>query len=101
MNGLKAIIFITGMVAVCVPWTQGVQAFSVHTLGTGKAIHASYPLPAAKPALQDSACERITYHADQDDLNKKQAMAAALGLYLGVKMAMAPSSNESLQKCAR
>jgi hypothetical protein len=45
---------------------------------------ASYPLPEIKPV---STCQK---DQKNDNLDKKQAAAAALGLYLGLKIATVP-----------
>lgn len=46
----------------------------------------SYPVPSSKPYQ----CTYKSQKADHDNISKKQAVAAALGLYFGVKHATAP-----------
>gem|GEM_PF-5494367 len=57
-------------------------------------IHTSYPLPITKPNI----CNLPLGGMNDPYINQKQAMAAALGLYLGVKKANPPAPNKN-RKC--
>ena len=63
--------------SIFVPLSEDVRAYNVQPMLT----YHAYPLPLAKPMI----CEGAINNASQNDIDKTQAAAAALGLYLGIK----------------
>lgn len=76
-------IFIVALGVVCLPSWVNVQAYNV----MNDATVFTFPTPQSKPVK----VEQETRYEKENDLSKKRAMVAALGLYLGLAHAAAPS----------
>lgn len=56
--------------------------------------YQAYPLPASKPAI----CMKAKEVGDETNITQKQAAAAALGLYFGLKQATVPQTGNGHTK---
>jgi len=86
MNGIKFyILFILATMLINFHSDQGVAAMSdVSIVG-----YMAYPTPISKPPR----CVKES-KTDHENINQKQAIAVALGLYLGVKKATSPTTKQ-------
>lgn len=85
MKLLKTSFAVVGFLWASLHVGQDVQAYSSHQMND----YTAYPLPVEKPAQSCVSGDK------NDDLDQKQAAAAALGLYLGLKIATAPSGYQT------
>jgi hypothetical protein len=84
MNIIKTTIFCLAMSIMAFPSLSNVQAYTNNNLEN----IFTFPTPASKPMndIMGESDDRYTHY------DEKQAMVAALGLYLGVKQATPPTS---------
>ena len=82
-------------IAFVMPISQDVNATSSFKVSQ----YQAFPSPTVKPKI----CTNIADSSDKNYINKKQAAAAAaMGLYLGIKQAIAPqvTVEKDLNTCA-
>lgn len=82
----KTIFYAATVLAFAVPINHNVNAASSSQLQSS---YQAYPTPAMKPQL----CMKQEMR-DETYIDKKQAAAAALGLYLGIRQATAPKTEQ-------
>lgn len=92
-KGRKFLVFM-GVMVLCWPSTEAVKA-SARSALVG---YQAYPTPSVKPVT----CEKG--QINEINMDKRQAAAAALGLFLGLKTATAPHGYQlreaALKNCA-
>lgn len=90
----RSFIYVALVMAMVMPISQDVNANSSLDMGE----YQAYPIPLLKPL----DCISNTEVMHENYIGKKQAAAAALGLYLGIKQATAPqtTSEEKQNLCA-
>lgn len=90
---IKQSLWAMGILAVfiTIPFGQSPQATMSNDV-----YYNSYPIPMAKPY---NLCSLKSGGINDPHINQKQAMVAALGLYLGVKKASPPTPEQRQQTC--
>ena len=83
-------------VATCLMLVMPVNSYGMADYNQQKLSYShGYPLPHVKP-INSSACSAKARINDKKDIHQKQAVAAALGLYLGLGKIVSPPKEAAL-----